>query len=123
MIEREPFLIRNGLRIFGVFVVTGLTMLFLVGIRLQNENAETQNEENRYTARPPTSVELQASCSFFGGAFLGMPKIEQVGYFNLYQTCHLVETPVQSKQCEFFSGVWRNSACSVDVTEALNALH
>ncbi len=119
MIEREPFLIRNGLRIFGIFAAAGLITLFLVGVRFQIENAETQNEENRYTARPPTSVELQASCDFFGGTFLGIPDTQKVGYFGLHETCNLVGTPLEGKQCEFFDGTWRQPSCSVDVTAAL----
>ena len=119
MIEREPFLIRNGLRIFGVFAVAGLITLSLVGVRFLGENAENQNEENRYTTRPPTTVELQASCDFFGGTFLGIPDTPKVGYVGLYETCNLVDSALEGKQCEFFDGTWRQADCNVDVTAAL----
>ena len=79
MIEREPFLIRNGLRIFTILAVVGLFVLIVVGIRFQVENAEFSNDERRFRTRVPNAVELKASCDFFGNvdvatALQGIPR-------------------------------------------------
>ncbi len=123
MIEREPFIIRNGMRIFSVLVVVGLVALIVVGIRFQIENAEHANEVNRYSSRVPNAVELKASCDYFGGQFLGMPvSMPRTGAPGLMEVCNLAGTPQAGWQCEHFDGAYSRGSCSVDVGATLQAL-
>lgn len=123
MIEREPFIIRNGMRIFSVFVVVGLVALIVIGIRFQIENAEFSNEENRLGSRTPEAVEMKASCDFFGGQFLGMPvRAPASPAPSLMQACNLSGTAAERLQCDSFEGVYGRSGCSVDVGAMLQAI-
>ena len=123
MIEREPFLIRNGLRIFSGVVVVGLVALIVVGIRFQIENAEFENEERRYQSRVPNAAELQASCDFFGGQYLGMPVVAPgSGSPGLMEVCNLTGTAQAGWQCEHFDGAYSRGSCSVDVGTTLQAM-
>ncbi len=124
MIEREPFLIRNGLRIFSIVAVVGILVLVIIGVRFQVENAEFEGEERRLRSRPPTVAELQESCAYFQGAFLGMPTAPRSRASpGLFETCNLRGTVVQQLQCVHYRGDWRGSACSVDVDAVLQELH
>ena len=123
MIEREPFIIRNGLRIFSVVVVLGLVALIVIGIRFQIENAEHANEVNRLSSRVPNAVELKAGCDFFGGQFLGMPAVAPGGGApGLMEVCNLTGTAQQGWQCEHFDGAYSRGSCSVDVGTTLQAI-
>ncbi len=123
MIEREPFIIRNGLRIFSVVVVVGLVALIVIGIRFQIENAEHSNEENRYSSRVPNAVELKTGCDFFGGQFLGMPVVAPgSGSPGLMEVCNLSGTAQAGWQCEHFDGAYSRGSCSVDVGATLQAM-
>ena len=131
MIEREPFLIRNGLRIFSVLVVLGLVALIVVGIRFQIENAEFANDERRFRTRTPNAAELRASCEFFGGQFLGMPAVAPgSAAAGLMEACYLGPDPVRNPdgtaqagwQCQHFKGEYIRGSCSVDVGATLQAI-
>jgi len=123
MIEREPFIIRNGLRIFSVVVVLGLVALIVVGIRFQIENAEHANEVNRLSSRVPNATELKAGCDFFGGQYLGMPVVAPgSGSPGLMEVCNLTGTAQQGWQCEHFDGAYSRGSCSVDVGATLQAM-
>lgn len=123
MIEREPFLIRNGLRIFSVLAVLGLVALIVVGIRFQIENAEFENAERRLQSRVPNAIELKAGCDFFGGQFLGMPVVAPgSGSPGLMEVCNLSGTAQAGWQCEHFDGAYSRGSCSVDVGATLQAM-
>ncbi len=123
MIEREPFIIRNGMRIFSVLVVVGLVALIVVGIRFQVENAEHSNEANRYRSRVPNATELKASCDYFGGQFVGMPvTMPRTGSPGLMEACNLAGTAQAGWQCEHFDGAYSRGSCSVDVGATLQAM-
>ena len=123
MIEREPFIIRNGLRIFSVVVVVGLVALIVIGIRFQIENAEHANEIRRFETRVPNAIELKASCDFFGGQFLGMPVVPHgSGAPGLMEVCNLSGTAQAGWQCEHFDGAYSRGSCSVDVGTTLQAM-
>ena len=93
MIEREPFIIRNGLRIFSVLVAVGMVALIVIGIRFQIENAEHANEIKRFETRVPNASELKAGCDFFGGQYLGMPVVAPGGGApGLMEVCNLAGT-------------------------------
>jgi hypothetical protein len=123
MIEREPFLIRNGLRIFTILAVVGLFVLIVVGIRFQVENAEFSNDERRFRTRVPNAVELKASCDFFGGQFVGMPSVAPGSPApGLMDACDLGGTAAASLQCVYFDGAWGRGSCNVDVATALQGI-
>ncbi|MCY3957569.1 MAG: hypothetical protein OXG65_04670 [Chloroflexi bacterium] len=123
MIEREPFIIRNGLRIFSVVVVLGLVALIVVGIRFQIENAEHANEIKRFETRVPNARELKAGCDFFGGQYLGMPVVAPGGASaGLMEACNLAGTAQAGWQCEHFDGAYSRGSCSVDVGATLQAM-
>ena len=123
MIEREPFIIRNGMRIFSVVVVVGLVALIVIGIRFQIENAEFANEEHRLQSRPSGAVELQGSCEFFGGQYLGMPALPpRSAAPNLTQVCNLAGTAAERLQCDAFEGAYGRNGCSVDIGAMLQAI-
>ncbi len=123
MIEREPFLIRNGMRIFSVAVVVGLVALIVIGIRFQIENAEHANVVNRYSSRVPNATELKASCDFFGGQFVGVPAVmPRTGAPGLMEVCNLGGTAQAGWQCEHFDGTYSRGSCSVDVEATLQAM-
>jgi hypothetical protein len=123
MIEREPFIIRNGMRIFSVLVVVGLFALIVIGIRFQIENAEHANEENRLSSRVPNATELRTSCDFFGGQYLGMPVVlPQSAAPGLMEACNLSGTAQAGWQCEHFDGAYSRGSCSVDVEATLQAM-
>ena len=123
MIEREPFLIRNGMRIFSVAVLVGLIALIVIGIRFQIENAEFANEERRFRTRIPNQVEFSASCDFFSGQFVGMPALPPNSPApSLVEVCNLGGTALARIQCEHFEGVWGRDSCSIDVGQALQAI-
>ena len=123
MIEREPFIIRNGLRIFGIFVAVGLLALIVVGIRFQIENAEFENAERRLQSRVPNATELKAGCDFFGGQYLGMPVVAPGGGApGLMEVCNLAGTAQAGWQCEHFDGAYSRGSCSVDVGTTLQAM-
>ncbi|MCY3749263.1 MAG: hypothetical protein OXG64_08210 [Chloroflexi bacterium] len=123
MIEREPFIIRNGLRIFSVVVVLGLVALIVVGIRFQIENAEHANEIKRFETRVPNASELKAGCDFFGGQYLGMPVVAPGGASaGLMEACNLAGTAQAGWQCEHFDGAYSRGSCSVDVGATLQAM-
>ncbi len=123
MIEREPFLIRNGMRIFSVLAVLGLVVLIVVGIRFQVENAEFANEQRRFRTRTPNAAELRASCDFFGGQFLGMPSVAPGSpATSLMEACNLGGTAQAGWQCQHFDGAYSRGSCSVDVGATLQAI-
>ena len=123
MIEREPFLIRNGMRIFSVLAVLGLVVLIVVGIRFQVENAEFSNEQRRFRTRTPNAAELRASCDFFGGQFLGMPSVAPGSpATSLMESCNLGGTAQAGWQCQHFDGAYSRGSCSVDVGATLQAI-
>ena len=123
MIEREPFIIRNGLRIFSVVVVVGRLALSVVGVRFQIENAEAENEQRWNQTRTPNAVELKAACDFFGGQYLGMPVVAPGGGApGLMEVCNLGGTAQAGWQCEHFDGAYSRGSCSVDVGATLQAM-